>query len=107
MTELQKVPNQVATRLQWHLGQLLDMKQRIERGRALDARFQGDGRYEFDATGGATARNQVVDAAEAFFAQFRQLAAQNNVDANQVFSQLGGIPDVPHISEAAQEWDRA
>jgi len=102
--ELGKVPNVVKKMLQWHLGQLRDMARRIAEGRYLDFTVGGDGRYEFEATGGSQIRNLRVQEAEEYFAKFRSIAERNGVNADQVFEALGGIPTVPKISQAADAW---
>jgi N12 class adenine-specific DNA methylase len=79
---------------------LRSINEEMERGRQLDNRFGGEGRWESDiyeaVQGGIQKCNEVI-------ATFRKYAPLNNVDAEAFLQILGGVPEIM-FSEKGQEW---
>lgn len=100
-TEASKVPEWVLTNLKAHLRLLRDIRTGVDQTiKSLDEGMGGRGRYEADALNN---RKADIQAGVNAVARFREMAARNNVDAEAVLAELGGVPDFTP-SERARAW---
>lgn len=95
---LADLPSGIRDQLTHHVGWLKNHAENLERARALDKKFGGEGRYESEV-------HEKIDRtnSDKFLKQFRELATKNNIDAERAIQEAGGVPDLS-LSSEGQSW---
>lgn len=99
--ELAKVPEAVTRQLSSALDKIRGYHEDLERGRDLDRKFTGEGRYESDVHRNTFKKNGIQGAID-FLKEFREVAGSEGVNADAVIEALGGLPDTS-LSKSARE----
>lgn len=97
-----EIPEAVSRQVKDALAVLKDHADNLERGRQADKKFRGEGRYEREAHDKGAKR---LAAAKETLDEFRKHASGNGVDAEQVITSHGGIPD-HEMSPAGRDYDK-
>jgi hypothetical protein len=98
---LTAVPPQILQRVQAHLAALRAFNAGVTRMRTLEQRVGGAGRYEFEFR---LQRESAAHQSGAWLDRFAALAHTKGVDAEAVFTALGGRPPLEPWSPAALAW---
>jgi hypothetical protein len=98
---LTAIPPQILQRVQAHLTGLRAFNAGIARMRTLEQRVGSAGRYEYEFR---LQREPAAEQSQAWLARFVALARTNGVDAEAVFTTLGGRPALEPWSPAARAW---
>lgn len=91
------VPDPVLRKVKLAISRLNDIADRIKDAKSLEGRFGERGRYQADTLNN---RRGNIDDAMGVINEFRKRAPSNNVDAEKVISELGGLPDLTPSKEA-------
>ncbi len=104
MKGIEAVPDDVLNGVKRAVNRLREIRGSADRAiENLDKRFGGEGRYEADVLW--ESRADVVSSM-AVIDEFRFYAPQNEVDAEKVLKELGGVPDLTPTAQAKEWLDR-
>lgn len=91
------VPDSVISRLKWLINDNLKWNQQVNSARQCDRTFSGGGRYVYESCA-------EFDCEESdYFSEFRRLANENGVNADQVLADLGFVPKI-RLTHTEKNW---
>lgn len=95
------VPVSVQNTVKRYLETLKDSADLLARGRSVDSRFGGGGRYEWELWSAIIDRDlPAMREALDGLRTFRELAPKNGVDADAFLASLGGVPSLAPSAKA-------
>jgi len=99
----EQVPERVKNAVKFALDRLHTIARSLAHGRACDAKFGGDGRYEYECWFHLMDRDRYIAESLATLQEFRIRAAAKGIDPEETIKELGGVPDFSP-SPATDKW---